>query len=160
MGSGKSSVGIKLAHCIGFNFADTDQRIESEQGLSIAQIFDQYGEGHFRQLEKAQITKTFGEFQVVVSTGGGAPCYETNMAGMLQNGTVIYLRNRPETLATRLEHEKNHRPLLRGKDLLPLITEGLRIREPVYRQAHMIVDCDNLDINTIAQQIKNSFSSC
>lgn len=153
MGSGKSTVGAHLATLTGYGFSDTDHLIETSQGLSISQLFEKSGEIQFRIIERQKLLEALAGPPAIISTGGGAPCYEDNMDLMLLNGTVVYLRNQPSTLAKRLEAGKEKRPLLKGRELVPFINEGIRTREPFYGRAHLIVDCDTMNAREIARII-------
>jgi len=139
MGSGKTTLGKMLAARLGFSFIDMDAHIEKKQFKSVSQIFAEKGENEFRLLEQKCLYEV-GEFEdVIISTGGGAPCYFDNMEFMNANGITIYLKLTPEELAERLESSHaNKRPLLadrKGDELLRFITEGLAKREPFYKQA-------------------------
>ena len=91
MGCGKSYVGRNLAPLLGFEYIDVDKYIEEKEGLTIKEIFEQKGEDYFRLQEKEFIAQVDSEENLVVSTGGGAPCFFDNMDVMNEKGLTIYL---------------------------------------------------------------------
>lgn len=108
-GSGKSTVGRKLAHRLGLKFIDTDSQIEKEQKRKITDIFNNEGEVYFRDLESAKLLELKDLDNVLVSTGGGVVVRNKNK--YLMDGLVIFLDANPILLKRRLEFSKN-RPLL------------------------------------------------
>ena len=139
MGSGKTTVGQLLATQLGYSFIDMDNHIEGKLFKSVSQIFAELGEDQFRLLEK-QCLHEVAEFdQVVISTGGGVPCFFDNMKYMNKQGVTVYLKLSSADLAERLEQSHaNKRPLLanrKGEELLHFISEELVKREPFYSQA-------------------------
>ena len=139
MGSGKTTVGQLLATQLGYSFIDMDNHIEGKLFKSVSQIFAELGEDQFRMLEK-QCLHEVAEFdQVVISTGGGVPCFFDNMEYMNKQGVTVYLKLSSADLAERLEQSHaNKRPLLanrKGEELLHFISEELAKREPFYSQA-------------------------
>jgi len=102
MGSGKTTVGQKLARRLGYSFIDMDMQIEKESSMSINQIFKELGEDGFRRREHDLLLRIIRMDNVVVSTGGGVPCFDNNMELINQNGMSIYLKMTPESLVKRL----------------------------------------------------------
>ena len=143
MGSGKTTVGKLLAARLGYNFIDMDTYIEEKQFKSVHQIFVELGEAKFRLLEQQCLHEIADFDHVIISTGGGAPCFFDNMKYMNEHGISIYLKLSPEQLAVRLgDSHSNKRPLLaekKGEELLRFIREGLAMREPFYSQATFCV---------------------
>ncbi len=143
MGSGKSTIGRLLAENLHFQFIDLDAWIENRYHKTIRELFAEFGEAKFREIEHKGL-KELADFQdVVVATGGGAACYHQNMEWMNAHGITIYLVASVETLVGRLAAAKAKRPLVSDKsdvDLEVFITESLHRREPFYRQAHLVVD--------------------
>ena len=139
MGSGKTTVGQLLAARLGYNFIDMDTHIEGKQFKSVHQIFIELGEQKFRLLEQQSLHEIADFDHVVISTGGGTPCFFDNMNFINEHGTSIYLKLSAEELAERLEDSHaNKRPLLngrKGEELLLFIEDGLAKREPFYLQA-------------------------
>jgi len=143
MGSGKTTLGRKLAARMNCEFIDLDHKLEQQVELSIAEYFTLFGEDAFRKLEAQILRKTAYPENVIVSTGGGLPCYCDNMDWMKANGRVVYLNLSPKTLADRLEAGKEERPLLQDKHgdaLVAFIEQKLAEREPFYAQANIIAD--------------------
>ncbi|ENU1227206.1 MULTISPECIES: shikimate kinase AroL [Providencia] len=141
-GSGKTTIGKKLAESKGYQFVDTDKLILEKAGKSIAEIVEQHGWDYFRQLE-TDVLKSIKQNNMIVSTGGGLVLAEENQQIMRNNGTVIYLNTNPEVLAKRLaaEPQADQRPSLTGKSLVEEIEEVMQQREPIYRAtAHHIID--------------------
>jgi shikimate kinase len=142
MGCGKSFIGRRLADLLGFQFVDVDTLIENTEGVTIAQLFENQGETHFRQIETDTLKRLGKWSEVVIATGGGAACFHNNMDWMNANGVTIYLKATPELLLSRLKSEAEKRPLLRGRsepELLDFIRQKLADREPFYSQATLIV---------------------
>jgi shikimate kinase len=143
MGSGKTAMGKLLAKNLQLDFIDLDAYLEGKYHKSIARIFEESGENHFRELEKNCLHEV-GEFEnVVISTGGGAPCFFDNMDFMNKTGDTIYLKLSPEHLAERLRKSKaGVRPLIAGKkgdELIQFIRDGLSKRELFYNRAKCII---------------------
>ena len=143
MGSGKTTVGQLLAVRLGYRFIDMDKYIEEKQLRTVHQIFIEHGEPKFRLMEQQCLHEIAAINHVVISTGGGAPCFFDNIKYMNNHGVSFYLKLSPEQLAERLEESHaNKRPLLagrKGEELLHFIREGLTIREPFYSQASFSV---------------------
>ena len=150
MGSGKTTIGKLLADQLNYSFVDMDAHIEGKQFKSVSQIFSERGEAEFRILEQ-QCLHEVGQFEnVIVSTGGGAPCFFDNIDFMNAQGLTVYLKLTPEELKERLESSKaNKRPLLadrKGEELLQFISEGLAKREPFYLKAALHVNGSEVEI--------------
>lgn len=158
MGSGKTSVGKLLAEKLDYGFIDMDAHIEEKQFKSVSQLFAEQGEPAFRLLEQ-QCLHEVAEFEnVIISTGGGAPCFFDNMDYMKSHGLTVYLKLSPDELAVRLEMSKaNKRPLLaerKGAELRRFIANGLLVREPFYNQAELsVVGAENEIISQICEYI-------
>lgn len=131
MGSGKTTVGKILAKKLGYEFFDTDRKIEEAQDMKITEIFEKKGEPYFRSLEK-DIAKTISESEnTVIGTGGGMVKNDEIMSLLKKNGIVVYLKATPEKLAYNLRND-NSRPLLMGGDKLEKIRTILEERQPLY----------------------------
>jgi shikimate kinase len=142
MGSGKSTLGRKLAQKLGYTFVDLDERMCAYKGKTIPELFSSLGEAGFRKLEQEVLHSTEKENEVVVSTGGGTPCFFDNMDWMNQQGKTIYLHVPAKALASRIEHAKTDRPLIagrKGEALLHFIDDKLKEREVFYQKAGMMV---------------------
>ena len=145
MGSGKTTVGKLLAAKLGYSFVDMDAHIEEQQFKSVGQLFAERGEDEFRLLEQKCLHEVAQFDDVIISTGGGAPCFFDNMEYMNAHGTTIYLRFTAEELANRLATQAAKRPLIatkKGDELRQFISEGLNKREPFYTQANYSVEGD------------------
>lgn len=150
MGSGKTYWGKKWADASGFQFVDVDEIVEQEQGKTIANIFAQDGEEHFRNLETNVLRRLNNRNNIIVATGGGTPCFNDNISWMNENGTSVYLQSSAENILKRLISEKEKRPLIKNlqdEELLFYITEKIKEREPFYKQAEIILNVDNLAHN-------------
>lgn len=156
MGCGKSSIGRQLARRLGYGFVDMDADIERQAGMTVSEMFDRRGEAYFREREREALARYAGLADTVVATGGGVPCGEGNMETMNRCGVTVYFKMTPEKLALRLRHGRDKRPLLRGKDdgeLLTFIRERLPQREPFYGQARLVIDCDGVSDDYIAEHV-------
>ena len=105
MGTGKSTVGAYLSRITSRRIIDTDSLIEKESGMTIAEIFKSHKESYFRELERNVLISTFQLKNVIISTGGGLPCYEDNMKLINANGISVCLMARPEVILSRLSFE-------------------------------------------------------
>lgn len=157
MGCGKSTIGRKIAALMGINFIDLDKYIEERNFKSVPDIFAQEGENAFR-LKERQALQEVAEFEeIVVGTGGGAPCFFDNMQLMNEAGITIYLAPDNETLACRLLRSKTERPLIAGKskeELLTFIQQALEKRAPFYEQSKIIIrDKNDVLPEEVLQQI-------
>lgn len=147
MGCGKTSIGKQLAKNLDMQFIDLDTFIENRYHKSIDTIFNEQGEAAFREMERKALNEVSEFMNVVISTGGGTPCYCDNMAMMLATGHTIYLKTSANELAQRLIKGNNSRPLIkdRSKDgLTEFIEEGLREREGYYNCADYIYDTEEM----------------
>lgn len=148
MGAGKTTIGRQLAMVLGLQFYDLDWYIEMRYHKKVSEIFAEQGEEHFRDLERRMLHE-LAEFEdVVVSCGGGTPCYADNMQYMNQQAETVYLKLTPEVLAMHLSMGRTVRPLIVGKsgdELLQYITDSLAEREKYYNQAKHIVDVSLMD---------------
>jgi shikimate kinase len=147
MGSGKSTLGAQLARRLDYSFADMDHLIEETAELSIPEIFHEHGEEVFRKWEYDIVKELCHREELVISTGGGAPCHSGIMDLMNSEGTTIYLKLTPEALFSRLIQSRTERPLIKGKsepELLDFIISRLEKREESYMRASHIVEGINL----------------
>lgn len=143
MGCGKTTAGKKLAAALGWRYADLDNLIETETGKKIHEIFETSGETGFRETETRVLTTLNPDSDIVISTGGGTPCFNSNLEFMLKTGLTIYLKLTPGVLKSRLENSSTVRPLIQNikkEDLEGYISEKLSEREKWYSRADMIVD--------------------
>ena len=161
MGSGKTTTGMKLAGLLGWTFTDLDTSIEKHCGLTIPEIFETHGEIWFRKVESEMLRNLSSDARMVVSTGGGAPCYEDNMDYMLETGLTVYLKLTPGQLKSRLSGTNGERPLIKdlGEErLLRFIEEKLAVREKWYSRAELTFNGFDTDLRLIYSQVRARFS--
>jgi len=162
MGAGKTTVGKDLARRTGLSFIDLDGHIEARYHKTVGQIFEEKGESGFREIERKMLQEV-GTFEnVIISTGGGAPCYSDNMDIMNKTGKTIYLKVSVEELAKRLELCKQTRPVLQGRsgeELKEFIADSLAQRERYYNQAEIVFDAEKMltesDVCSISGELKS-----
>ena len=157
MGSGKSTAGKKLASLLEWSFVDLDKKIEEYTGKTIPELFSQKGEDYFRNVESEVLRSLKGQKNIVISTGGGTPCYGDNMDYMLSTGLTLYLKLTPGQLKKRLSGSSHERPLIKAltrENLLDFIREKLSYREKWYNCAEIIIEGINLDINLLHSLVK------
>lgn len=138
MGAGKTLLGRALAATLKIRFINLDSDIEKQTGMSIGQIFEQYGEDYFRNLEKEYLHSFDIQESFVLATGGGTPCYNNQMDVLNTLGTTVYLQCSNETLFARLKMERDHRPLIAGlsdDELQEAIEYRMSQRDPIYSHA-------------------------
>ena len=148
MGAGKTTIGKALAKELNVPFYDLDWYITSRMRKTIAQIFEERGEEGFREIEKNMLHEVAEFEDVIISCGGGTPCFFDNIDYMNQQAPVVYLKVEPETLYMHLKMSKHDRPLLRGKsqeELITFIREQLELREPFYTKARYTLDVTLMD---------------
>jgi shikimate kinase len=141
MGCGKTTAGKKLAASLKWKFIDLDKKIEEKTGLSIEELFTAKGEEYFREIEAETLRELTFDSNCVVSTGGGTPCFGSNMEFMLGNGYTIYLKLTPAQLAARLKNSLN-RPLLQNiteQELPDFVEKKLAERSMWYEKSHLLI---------------------
>lgn len=156
MGSGKTTMGKKLASYLRYKFIDLDHYLEDKAGMSINEFFKLHGEKAFREFEREIIQASDFDENTVVATGGGAPCHFDNMAQLNKKGRTVYIKMPPKALAGRLKNATD-RPLISGlseQELVGFITEKLKEREPFYEQARFIVNGIDLTAEKLAASIR------
>ncbi len=134
MGSGKTSVGRRLAARLDVPFVDADEEIETAAGLSISEIFAKLGEPAFRDGERRVIARLITEKPCVIATGGGAFLNDDTRALILSKATAIWLKAPLDVLVERTARRPT-RPLLQGGDAKDILTKLLTLREPFYAQS-------------------------
>ncbi len=143
MGAGKTTVGKALAKELGLTFYDLDWYIEERMRKTVPQLFAERGEDGFRQVEHNMLHEVAEFENVVVSCGGGTPCFFDNIDYMNSQGQVVYLKATPQVLHQHLLMGKTERPLLKGKspeELELFIANQLAEREPFYSKAQYTFD--------------------
>lgn len=136
MGAGKTTVGRRLAARLDLPFVDADAEIEAASGLSVSEIFERFGEAHFRDGERRVIARLVEGGPKVIATGGGAFMQDDTRALLLANTVTIWLDADIATLVERVRR-RNTRPLLKNRDPGEVLTALAAVRNPVYAQAHI-----------------------
>ena len=148
MGSGKTTVGKALSKETGMMFYDLDWYIESRMRKTVAQIFAEKGEEGFRKIEHNMLHEVAEFENVIISFGGGTPCFFDNIDYINQQGEVVYLKATPEVLYRHLLMGKVERPLIKNKtpeELIAYITEQVAKREEFYNKARYTLDVSLMD---------------
>ena len=156
MGCGKSTLGRRLAKHAGLQFIDMDHYIEMRNCKTVPQIFAEEGESEFRKKERKALEELSEFSDVIIATGGGAPCFFNNVELMNRTGKTIYLNIDPKILATRLLKSKTERPLIKGKtkgELVQFIGETLKKRNEFYMQANYQITRPDMDLDEIMKMI-------
>ena len=152
MGTGKTAVGRRLAMLLNMELIDVDTEIEKAQQTTINEIFRQFGEPRFREIETEMIQKLSERKDVIISTGGGAVLKQKNMDALRKQGIIICLMASPQTILKRTSHNSN-RPLLKVKDPFEKIKELLNFRKPFYEKADILIDTEDKTPLQIAEEI-------
>ena len=156
MGTGKSSIGKKLAQKISQTFYDSDHEIENRTGASINLIFEIEGEDGFRKREGKLLDELTSMSNIVLATGGGAILNEENRTRLSERGFVVYLKSSINQLLKRTSKDIK-RPLLQNDNPEAVLAKLLEEREPLYvGVADMVIDTAELSINDIIAQIMSA----
>ncbi|MCD7927114.1 MAG: shikimate kinase [Bacteroides sp.] len=148
MGAGKTTLGKAFAREMGLNFIDLDWYIEERYHKTVQQLFTERGEQGFRELEQKMLHEVAEFEDVVISAGGGTPCFFDNMEYMNTCGDTVFLDVSPEILFRRLRVAKQQRPLLTNKsdeELMTFICEALQKRIPFYSKAKHLFKAGELE---------------
>lgn len=148
MGSGKTTVGRQLALALGRTFYDLDWYIEMRYHRSVPQLFEERGEEGFREIERNMLHEAAEFEDIVLSCGGGTPCFFDNMDYICSVSESVYLKATPEVLTQHLKMRRVERPLLNGKseeELFDFVRTSLKEREPYYLKAKHVIDVTLLD---------------
>lgn len=152
MGTGKSAVSKLLAEKLSWQYIDTDEIIEKEQGVPISAIFATKGEPYFREIESAAIRRISALDKVVISCGGGVVLKKENMDELEKNGFIICLTASPEKIYGRVKHNTD-RPLLKVDNPLQKINELLELRKPFYSRCSLMIDTTDLPVSGVVEKI-------
>ena len=148
MGAGKTTLGKAFARKLNLPFVDLDWYMEERFHKTVGELFVERGEAGFRELEKNMLHEVGAFENVVISTGGGAPCFFDNMDFMNRNGKTVFLNVHPDVLFRRLRVAKQQRPILQGKqddELKEFLIRALEKRTPFYSQAQYVFNADELE---------------
>lgn len=158
MGSGKTTLGKKIATALRLPFVDLDHEIVAHIGMTIPEYFTAFGEEKFRELENEYLKKQAGRL-AIISTGGGTPCYFDNMDWINENGISLYLYHTSKSLWSRLsQSDVNKRPVLKGlsgDELLDFIEKKLDERSAFYEKAGIKFEQIHTPLEEIIELIKN-----
>lgn len=156
MGTGKTTIGRRLAPKLGFSFVDTDAYIEKQQGKSISQIFEQHGESAFRRMEAAALVTLAGDENLVISTGGGIILSEQNRNLLKEQTFLVTLTASPGAIYSRVRGNKD-RPLLQDADPYQKIVDMLEARKPYYEIGDIIIPTDELSEKICIERIVEAY---
>ncbi len=157
MGCGKTTFGKKLSEKLGYEFMDLDKVLQFVENKTVTQIFNEMGEEYFRKLEADVLHSTILHKNLVISCGGGTPCYFDNMEWMNERGLTVYIKMQAENLYGRLKEKKEKRPLIakmKNPELKDFIFQKLSEREAFYLQAKLIMEVENLSLKERFELIK------
>lgn len=157
MGTGKTSVGRRLATQLRMRYVDTDDIIERDSGRRISNIFEEDGEVAFRELESEAVLKVSKRHNSVISTGGGVVLKEANMIALKRNGVVFCLTATAEEIYRRVQYQ-THRPLLQTPDPLTKIKSMLEERHRYYVKADYMVETTGRSFGEVMAYIKRVFA--
>lgn len=167
MGAGKTTVGRMLAKDMGLMFYDLDWYITSRMRRTVAQIFEESGEEGFRRIERNMLHEVAEFENVVISCGGGTPCFFDNMDYLNLQSETVYLKATPEVLYAHLKMGKSVRPLLLNKtpeEVEAFVKQQLQQREPYYSKAKHVLDVNVLDsrdkVRVSVRKIRRMLKCC
>jgi shikimate kinase len=157
MGAGKSTVGKRLASLLQYQYLDLDDDFEESFKISIQSFFEKYDESLFRKLEYQKLLSSLSKNDIVISTGGGTPCFFDSMDIMNANGITVYLKMSPEAIASRLKIAKKKRPLVQSSsddELVEFIQKKLEERKGFYEKAAITINAISLNVKQLSEKIK------
>ena len=161
MGAGKTSIGKKLSVKMKCSFVDLDRFIERRYHKTIHRIFDEKGEEVFREIEHKALREVAEFEDVVISTGGGTPCFHQNMMYMNEKGITVYLKASNDTLINRIKLNISARPLLQDftdDGLNRFVEETISKRKVFYEQAKIVFSTEeqniSMDVNSLMKLLK------
>lgn len=153
MGSGKTTLGRRLAKETGMRFIDLDREIEHRNGVSVATIFEIEGEAGFRARESQLLAEVSGEDGLVIATGGGTVLSPINRARLLASSGVVYLHASANLLYSRTRNDRS-RPLLQVADPLAKIRQLVERRDSLYREVADVIIEAGRDLGTAIDELK------
>jgi shikimate kinase len=156
-GSGKTTVGRRLADRLKMRFVDTDDLIEERQGNPVSDIVKSHGWGHFRKLERNTIEEISKEDHLIIAPGGGAVLDTDNVKALRENGFIIWLKADKQSLLKRMNQDpgtNTRRPTLTGKGTSEELKEVMSLREPIYKRVSEIqIDTSTLGVEAVVENI-------
>ena len=158
MGSGKSYWAQRIAEKTNRDWMDLDQQIEKDTSMTISEIFAAHDENYFREKERDALQELSEFDNLIIATGGGAPCFHNNMQWMNEHGTTIWIDEPIDILAERLKKEKEHRPLIKDlsdEELYEFLSRKLADRSPFYLQAQHHLQDSNICENSFTEILKS-----
>jgi len=157
MGAGKSSIGRRLAKCLGMPFFDADQEIETAAGCSVAEIFEVYGEPAFRDVEEKVINRLLNDEPCVLATGGGAYMNPRTRQQVAVKGVSVWLRASLDVLFERTGRRKG-RPLLDNADRRETLSKLIAERYPVYEAADIVIETGSEGIEVTTARVLDALN--
>jgi len=158
-GSGKTTIAKKLATRLHYEFVDSDSFFESKYHISIPDFFKKFGEEIFRKTEHLILEELLLQNNVVISTGGGTPCFLGNMDLIKNNSFSIYIKMSPLSLTDRLIHSKKNRPLIQNKtpeEIELYVNDTLKKRDPFYNQADRVIKGESIDLDQLVSLLTSA----
>lgn len=161
-GAGKTTLGKKLAKLLMYSFVDMDDLIIEQEGKSIEQIFEIHGEDYFRQKETKVLRSLIdNNDNLLISTGGGTPCFYDNISLINSNGLSIWISPSAETIALRLWNSENreNRPMLKNKtesEVLGFVINKLNERTEFYSQSKIKLQSDSIQAEDLFEIISSN----
>jgi len=153
MGSGKSTIGKRLASMIDANFLDMDEMIEQREGKAITKIFEERGEAYFRALEHLVAKELEHKSNVVIATGGGVVINKDTMAALQHNSQIVYLHIPITSIVNRLKGDRT-RPLLQNTALEEKLTQVFAERKDLYASyADLVLNVDDKSIESLVREL-------
>jgi shikimate kinase len=152
MGAGKTAIGRKLSQMLGLPFVDSDHEIEAVSRMTIAELFEQYGEAEFRALEQRVIERLLKGGPQIFSTGGGAFMNQQTRLGIAENGVSVWLKADLDLLMQRVA-KKPSRPLLKNPDPRAVMARLMEQRYPVYATADITIQTRDERREIIASEV-------
>ncbi|PKM78576.1 MAG: shikimate kinase [Firmicutes bacterium HGW-Firmicutes-15] len=159
MGTGKSSIGVRLAQKLKMEFVDMDREIELVIGISVAEIFKRYGELRFRSEELLMARKVSMRENIVIATGGGTVLIDENVSVLRENGMLICLDASPEDIFNRVNRKRGTRPLLNKNVSVEDIERLLQERERFYACADIRVNTSAKNMDAVLNEIIQALNS-
>lgn len=156
-GSGKTTIAKKLASRLQYHFVDSDSFFEAKYQITIPDFFKKFGEEMFRKTEHLVLEELLLMNNVVISTGGGTPCFLGNMDLIKNNSFSIYIKMSPLSLTDRLINSKKNRPLIKNKtpeEIELFVNETLVKRELFYSQADRVIKGESIDLDQLVSLVK------